>query len=293
MADKLTTRIEHIHPVNSRFFLAFRHEQAESQFQRFHAHQGLELLFIHEGRGVVEVEGRSYSLEGGSWFCFQPYQLHKLLVQAGDAPYIRTNLTFDPRQLEPYLEPYPKLKGFLRYLSRGTLPTSKYSFEDSPITWLLESHAQAVNEPGVEGEESRSLFLLSLLRQLQLSAAGCGDLPEEDWSFRKPAHIEVIMDWMEEQFREPFRLDRLAGDLHLSPCYVSHLFKQFTGTTLIDYIAVRRISEACALLGHSDKSVSQIAREVGGLSAPYFSKLFKRHKGITPLDYRAALRHDS
>ncbi|WP_168121724.1 AraC family transcriptional regulator [Paenibacillus sp. HB172176] len=285
----MAMRIEHIDPENSRFFLVFKYDQSERLFHRFHAHQGLELLFIHEGKGRVEVEGRSYTLEGGSWFCFQPYQLHKLEVQGGDASYLRTNLTFDPRLLEPYLAPYPKLKGFLRYLSRGVLPSAKYKFEDALLTELIASHAQAIHEPGDEGEESRSLFLLLLLRQLQLSASANGELAEEELSFKTAAHIELIMDWLEECFREPFRLERLAEELHLSPYYVSHLFKQHTGATLSDYIAARRVREACELLGRSDKSVSQIAAEIGSLSAPYFGKLFKKHKSMTPLEYRAAL----
>lgn len=291
-AEELSTHIEHMDPGQSSFYLAFRDEWSEDHFLKFHAHQGLELLFIHEGQGVVEVEGRSYELDRGSLFCFQPYQLHKLEVPGHqDARYIRSNLTFDPRYLEPFLTPYPKLQAFLRYLSRGTLSSPKFTFTENRLTGLMESHVQAVLEPGEAQEEARILFLITLLRHLQLSVLTYPELSPEGWSLKKTAHIESIMDWIESHFRQPFYLELLAGALHLSSYYVSHLFKQYTGVSLTEYVTARRIREACALLANSDKSVQSIAREVGRLSAPYFCKLFKKHKGMTPLDYRSALHH--
>lgn len=287
----MASHIEHMDPGQSSFFLAFRDEWTEDHFLKFHAHQGVELLFIHEGEGVVEVDGSSYKLEGGSLFCFQPYQLHKLEIPGRkDTRYIRTNLTFDPRFLEPYLVPHPKLLAFLRFLSRGTMP-AKFAFEEKQFAAIMECHAWAVRETGEEQEEARVLLLITLLRYLQLSVITHAELPSEDWSVKKTAHIEAIMDWIEQSYRQPFHLDVLAEELHLSPYYVSHLFKQYTGVSLTDYVTARRIREACVLLGSSDLSVQQIAREVGRLSAPYFCKLFKKHKSMTPLDYRSALRH--
>lgn len=288
----MASHIEHMDPGQSSFFLAFRDEWMDNHFLKFHAHQGLELLFIHEGKGEVEVDGSSYELEDGSLFCFQPYQLHKLEIPGRkDTRYIRTNLTFDPRFLEPYLVPYPKLQAFLRFLSKGTLPTPKFTFAENQLSAILECHVGAVMETGEEQEEARILLLISLLRYLQLSVITHAGFPSEDWSVKKTVHIEAIMDWIEKAYKQPFHLDVLAEELHLSPYYVSHLFKQYTGVSLTDYVTVRRIREACVLLGSSDLSVQQIAREVGRLSAPYFCKLFKKHKKMTPLDYRSALRH--
>ncbi|GLX66728.1 helix-turn-helix transcriptional regulator [Paenibacillus glycanilyticus] len=285
----MASHIEHVDPGHSSFFLAFRDELAEDHFVRFHAHQGLELLFIHEGHGVVEVEGNRYELSGGSLYCFQPYQLHKLEIpRRKDTRYVRTNLTFDPRYLEPYLASFPKLRSFLRYLSRGALSTPKFAFADDLFLPLMEHHMASLQDNG-EDQESRILLLISVLRYLQTSVIPQPELSPEEWSAAKTVHIEAMMDWIEREFRQPFRLEQLADELHLSAYYVSHLFKQYTGVTLTDYVTARRIREACALLGSTDMPVRQIAHETGRLSAPYFCKLFKKHKGMTPLDYRSAL----
>ncbi|MNP67931.1 Bifunctional transcriptional activator/DNA repair enzyme AdaA [compost metagenome] len=60
--------------------------------------------------------------------------------------------------------------------------------------------------------------------------------------------------------------------------------------TLSEYLAGRRIREACALLENTDTSIREIGRIVGGFSAPYFSQLFKKHKGLTPNSYRKAVK---
>ncbi|WP_337102633.1 helix-turn-helix transcriptional regulator [Paenibacillus sp. YIM B09110] len=290
----MASRIEHMDLGHSSFHFAFRDEWNDDHFLKFHAHQGLELLFIHEGQGLVEVEGASYELEGGVLFCFQPYQLHRVEIPSRkDAKYVRSNLTFDPRYLEPYLAPYPKLQSFLHLLAKGALPTPKFAFAESRMCGLMEGHAGAIREAGEDQEEAHILFVIALLRLLQLSVITHAELPPEGWSVKKTGHIEAIMDWIEEHFRQPFSLEQLAGELHLSSYYVSHLFKQYTGVSITDYVTARRIREACVLLGSSDKSVGQIAREVGRLSAPYFCKLFKKHKNMTPLDYRSALHHSA
>lgn len=69
---------------------------------------------------------------------------------------------------------------------------------------------------------------------------------------KKSGHVEKMLDWVEVHFRQPFSLESLSRELHLSPYHISHLFKQQTGITLSDYVAGRRIREACVLLENTD-----------------------------------------
>jgi AraC-like DNA-binding protein len=273
------------------FFLSYRNETRNRHWKMFHAHQGLELLYVHEGSGTVIVERSTYRLRSGMLFIFQPYQLHKVEVPPqGEASYIRTNVTFDPRMAEPYVAPYPKLHAFLRRLWKGSLAQQAFVLEDGGQLQQLLAGFEQVRSRMPEGpqEEERALFLLALLRHLQLQV-----VPEsESGDVREKAsrHIERIHDWIETHYREPFELEKMARQLHLSPYHVSHLFKSHTGMTLSDFIAVRRVREACALLANTDKPVGDIAQDVGGLGASYFCQLFKKHKGVTPQTYRATVR---
>lgn len=78
----------------------------------------------------------------------------------------------------------------------------------------------------------------------------------------------------------------LAGELNLSPKYLSDLLKQETGKTAIELIHLFLISEAKNLLTGTDYSVSEIAYKLGFENPPYFSRLFKKETGISPVQFR-------
>lgn len=77
-----------------------------------------------------------------------------------------------------------------------------------------------------------------------------------------------------------------ADKLSLSPNYLSDLLKKETGKSAQEHMQFRLIEIAKERLFHVDKSVSQIAYELGFEYPQYFSRLFKKRVGVTPNEYR-------
>jgi two-component system response regulator YesN len=69
-------------------------------------------------------------------------------------------------------------------------------------------------------------------------------------------------------------------------------FKQVTGITCTDYIALERIQVAKQLLTKQDLLIKEIAYRVGFENANYFSRRFREMEGRTPSSYRR-LNHTS
>lgn len=78
----------------------------------------------------------------------------------------------------------------------------------------------------------------------------------------------------------------LADKVNLSPNYLSDLLKKETGMNTKDHIHHFLIEEAKNILLSSNKSVSEIAYELGFEYPQYFSKLFKQKTGNTPQEFR-------
>jgi AraC family transcriptional activator of pobA len=78
----------------------------------------------------------------------------------------------------------------------------------------------------------------------------------------------------------------LAGELHLSPRYLSDLLKQETGKTALELVHVHLISEAKSLLANQEYSISEVAYLLGFGNPPYFSRLFKKETGRSPVEFR-------
>ena len=98
--------------------------------------------------------------------------------------------------------------------------------------------------------------------------------------------VQKVMNYVNLNVAEPLTLKSLAAMCFISPSYLSALFKQETGTTLIDYINTQRVNRAAQLLEHSSHAIAAVAEEVGILDVNYFTKIFKKTLGVTPTRYR-------
>ncbi|MBD5358918.1 MAG: AraC family transcriptional regulator [Bacteroides sp.] len=77
-----------------------------------------------------------------------------------------------------------------------------------------------------------------------------------------------------------------ASELCLSPNYFSDLIKKETGKTAKDHIQAKIIELAKERLFSEDKTISEIAYELGFQYPQHFTRLFKSVTGITPNQYR-------
>jgi AraC-like DNA-binding protein len=78
----------------------------------------------------------------------------------------------------------------------------------------------------------------------------------------------------------------MAGELNLSPRYLSDLLKQETGKTALELIHLFLISQAKNLLTGTDYSASEIAYKLGFENPPYFFRLFKKETGMSPNQFK-------
>lgn len=80
-----------------------------------------------------------------------------------------------------------------------------------------------------------------------------------------------------------------AGELNLSPNYFGDLIKKETGKSAIEYIQLKLVDLAKERISDVNKSVSEIAYELGFRYPQHFTRLFKQQVGLTPLEYRKSV----
>ncbi|MCK9280507.1 MAG: AraC family transcriptional regulator [Melioribacteraceae bacterium] len=78
----------------------------------------------------------------------------------------------------------------------------------------------------------------------------------------------------------------MAEQLNISPKYLSDLLKQETGKTAIELIHLYVISEAKNMLVEENKSIAEIAYQLGFENPPYFTRLFKKEVGMSPKQFK-------
>ncbi|KPH01871.1 AraC family transcriptional regulator [Pseudomonas sp. RIT-PI-q] len=98
--------------------------------------------------------------------------------------------------------------------------------------------------------------------------------------------LKRVVQTMEDSLGEAFRLADLAHEAGMSEYHFSRLFKRATGHSPSQYFIKLRMTKAKQQLIETDRSIIDIALEVGYSSASHFSQVFKRQVGVPPSHYR-------
>ena len=139
------------------------------------------------------------------------------------------------------------------------------------------------------GEPQAELFCSTLMHALLVAVLTVTDsvnIPKE-----KPVdepHIlgRRIKEYIDKHYMEPITLHSMGEALHISSYYLSHVFKQMSGYSPVQYLLRRRIGEAQTLLITTDLSITRIAEMVGYDTQSYFNQQFTNNVGMPPNKFR-------
>ena len=99
--------------------------------------------------------------------------------------------------------------------------------------------------------------------------------------------VQQMVKYLNENIAEEINLQMLAEEFHMNASYVSQYFKKETGMNLSTYLSRIRIQKAEHLLRTTEKSINEIAEQVGFRDYRFFSRTFKQVTGLTPSQFRA------
>lgn len=103
---------------------------------------------------------------------------------------------------------------------------------------------------------------------------------------RKQIELSSIKTYLDELYAEKIVLDNLVERFFINKFYMTKIFKEKYGTTIVNYLIFKRIIKAKQLLRFTDMTIDEIRAEVGMDSANYFSRAFHKVEGISPSEYR-------
>ncbi|AVR46840.1 AraC family transcriptional regulator [Christiangramia fulva] len=101
---------------------------------------------------------------------------------------------------------------------------------------------------------------------------------------------KLLNDYFQSENPQKYGLPSVsyfAGELNLSPNYFGDLVKKETGKSAMEHIQLKLIDIAKDRIFDADKSISQIAYELGFKYPQHFSRVFKKNTGYSPNEYRS------
>jgi AraC family transcriptional regulator len=109
-------------------------------------------------------------------------------------------------------------------------------------------------------------------------------LPPDSRSARDS--VFAALSLLEQALAEPVHLGDLADEVGLSPYHFLRLFKREIGVTPYQFLVQARLRHAVRLLRDTERSVTDIAFEIGFGDLSNFINAFRRELGCSPTKFR-------
>ena len=228
-----------------------------------HYHLSYELYYLEAGKRDYIVEDKYFTISAGDFVLIKPNVLHR--TNGGYS--LRTLVGFSPAFLQ---------KTYTATATEHLLKCFDNVLVSPPEEMQGELKSLLVSLSNSKNPIDFASDLGVLLRKL--STCTTTNLYDK--------RISTIIKYINQNFSEIHSIEDVAKRLHISKYYLCRLFKDATGTTLIDYINTIKVKNACKFLETTNKDMFEISEICGFNSSAYFSNVFKKIMKDSPSEYR-------
>ena len=277
--------LETLHPLVSVVDLS----EATKFPTHFTMNYGIYALFLKKVKcGDIRYGRQIYDYQEGTVTSFAPGQVVETEIQQGVKPSAH-GLLFHPDLIKgTSLGQDIKQYSFFSYASAEALHLSEE--EKGIFMDCLEKIEMELQHP----IDKHSKRLIS--RNIELLLDYCMRFYERQFITRSESNKSVLVKF-EALLDDYFQSDKpqtdglpsvkyFADKVFLSPNYFGDLIKKETGKSAQEYIQTRMIDIAKEMIAGTEKTVSQIAYELGFQYSQHFNRIFKKNTGYTPGEYR-------
>lgn len=256
------------------FLIETRHTCTETPIQGdfpMHIHNDShEIYCFLSGDAGYSVEGNRYQLAHGDLMLMRKGEVHHLMLNS-DVRYERMVVNFDlssPSELDPD----GRLLAAFNDRSLG-----KYNHYPASLfpdnQWLY--YIQKME--GCPTPQQKLCYLLPLLNDL----ADCFETVKNSGAHVEKDRAAAVIKYINRHLSDDLSLISLAERFYLSKTHLNRIFKQSTGTTVWDYIIVKRLFLARKLI-NAGESPSKVYSQCGFQDYTTFYRAYKQHFGVCP-----------
>lgn len=229
-------------------------------------------FLVEAGSGTLEYNGQKYMLSAGDMVfidCLKPYAHESSKEDMWTLRWCHFNGI-------GMTEIYKK------YLERGGQPVFQSSEIKKYVDLLMNLYIVA------EGQEYvRDMKINVLLSELLMRLMEDSWNPDRVLNFSaKRMELQNIKKYLDDHYMEKITLDQLSADFFINKQYLSKIFRETYGMTVVNYLNQKRITQAKHFLRFTNLSMEEIAAKIGMTDANYFSRCFLKIEGVRPSEFR-------
>lgn len=274
-----------VNPQNGNLAFKLFSFEDNSHFDHIQRNNYFSLIWVKEGNGKVKADFAEYDFAANSLFAFSPYQPYMILT---DKSVKGVAIYFHPEFFCIY-------KHHKEVSCNGVLYNNVYQppfvtvDETSASTFqmLCEQIKTEMQNPALAQYELLVSYLkIFLITASRLKTQQHTLAAEEMKDNKEPFILQKLKDAIEENFKTKHSPADYAEMLYITPKALAKITKNHFNKTLSSLINERIIIEAKRELYLTDKTVKEIAYELGYEDEYYFSRFFKVNADVSPQLYR-------
>lgn len=252
---------------------------------QFHYHEVYEILICFEASEVnCFAQNRVFEMKRGSVFIFSPYTLHRTSTAEGSC-YRRAIIYFNAADLAE----------FSRYsdmiLSFFAVPYQHIELNDEElrdVTDILNGKNEYDGSGFMQEVKNRlKLFRLTLYLCEKLRADRNAAI-----SYSRYGDLNKILDYIQKNLSDPsLTLASIAQEFFRSTTSVNNLFKKNIGSTIKEYIILKRVDKAQELL-RDGATVTEACEGSGFNNYSHFIRTFSKVTGLSPKQYVKSTKNE-
>ena len=274
-----------VNPQNGN--LAFKYFSFEDNgfFDHIQRNNYFSLIWVKEGGGKLKSDFAEYKFDANTIFAFSPYQPYMFTT---DKPLKGVAIYFHPEFFCIY-------KHHKEVSSNGVLYNNIYQppyitvDETSTTTFsmICEQIKTEMQNPALAQYELLVSYLkIFLINAARLKTQQQPADTEKVTESKEPFILQKLKDAIDAHFKSKHSPAEYAEMLFITPKALAKITKNHFNKTLSSLINERIIIEAKRELYLTDKTIKQIAYELGYDDEYYFSRFFKVNADVSPQMYR-------
>lgn len=249
------------------------------------------LIWINDGTGKLKADISEYKYEKNSLMSFSPFQPFMLLPQNEIKA---TIIQFHP-------DFFCIHKHHNEVACDGVLFNNIYDAPfvkvDKPtegkLKIVVDQIGDELQKPELAQYDSIIAYLkIFLISASRLKASGIEDFDKSIDKTEEPYVLRNLKDCIEEHFRTKHSASEYADMLAINTKSLAKIVKTHFNRTISDVISDRIIIEAKRELYLTNKTVKEIAFNLGYSDEYYFSRFFKKNADVSPRQYRKSVGFD-
>lgn len=253
-------------------------------------HEFWEMVYVDSGKIIAVTNGVGTRLSQGQVIFHEPGELHAHISDpTASGNVLIISFTTDSKAMNFFSKKIFDIDKSEKTLLSLFISEFKNSFGFIPSDYKAKELPDFPHDTFGVGQLLNCYLSEFLIHLIRSQGGAVTKVTEESRAIGRSSVTDLIISYMMDHLYSSLSLKDISDHFAMSISSLSHLFKDETGQSVMQYYEFLKMGEAKRLLKEDELSVTEISDRLGFSCIHAFSRAFKTEFGFSPTEYKKTL----